>query len=134
MARASHKQVGRPSLAAHEPLPEHVAGSKGGPWYTSHTYPTKVPPEAIKPFIEASTVPGGLVADPFCGSGMTGVAAVLVGRRAALSDLSPGAVHLARQPHTTPVPRAADRGCRCARPLVDAANGTRSLLVVDRHR
>jgi len=46
-----------------------VSGSKGGPWYTSHTYPTKVPPEAIKPFIEASTVPGGLVADPFCGSG-----------------------------------------------------------------
>ena len=99
MASASHKQVSRPSLAAREPLPEHVAGSKGGPWYTSHTYPTKVPPEAIEPFIEASTAPGGLVADPFCGSGMTGVAAVLAGRRAALSDLSPGAVHLARN-HT----------------------------------
>ncbi len=99
MASASHKQVGRPSLAAREPLPEHVAGSKGGPWYTSHTYPTKVPPEAIEPFIEASTAPGGLVADPFCGSGMTGVAAVLSGRRAVLSDLSPGAVHLARN-HT----------------------------------
>ena len=79
MASASHKQVSRPSLAAREPLPEHVAGSKGGPWYTSHTYPTKVPPEAIEPFIEASTAPGGLVADPFCGSGMTGVAAVLTG-------------------------------------------------------
>ena len=99
MASASRKQVSRPSLAAHEPLPDHVAGSKGGPWYTSHTYPTKVPPEAIRPFIEASTEPGGLVADPFCGSGMTGVAALLTGRRAALSDLSPGAVHLARN-HT----------------------------------
>ena len=96
MESVSYKRVGRKSLAAHQPLPEYVAGSKGAPWYTSHTYPTKVPPEMIVPFIEASTVPVGLVADPFCGSGMTGVAAVLAGRRAALSDLSPGAVHLAR--------------------------------------
>ena len=102
MASARHQQVIRRSLAAHQPLPDYVAGSKGGPWYTSHTYPTKVPPETIKPFIEASTVSGGLVADPFCGSGMTGVAAVLTGRRAALSDLSPGAVHLARN-HTRSV-------------------------------
>jgi len=77
-------------------LPDYVAGSKGGPWYSAHTYPTKVPPETIVPFIEASTRPGGIVADPFCGSGMTGVAALLAGRRAALSDLSPGAVHIAR--------------------------------------
>ncbi len=99
MASASHQQVGRQSLAARQPLPETVVGSKGGPWYTSHTYPTKVPPETITPFIEASTAPSGVVADPFCGSGMTGVAAVLAGRRAVLSDLSPGAVHLARN-HT----------------------------------
>ena len=99
MASARHTRVNRRSMAAHQPLPEYVAGSKGGPWYTSHTYPTKVPPETIVPFIEASTMPGGLVADPFCGSGMTGVAAVLAGRQAALSDLSPGAVHLARN-HT----------------------------------
>ena len=91
--------VDQSPLESHRPLPEYVAGSKGGPWYTSHTYPTKVPPETIVPFIEASTMPAGLVADPFCGSGMTGVAAVLAGRRAALSDLSPGAVHLARN-HT----------------------------------
>lgn len=93
------KDPGRRSKAKRDPLPEYVAGGKGGPWYTAHTYPTKVPPEAIVPFIEASTVPGALVADPFCGSGMTGVAAVLAGRDAVLSDLSPGAVHLARN-HT----------------------------------
>ena len=99
MAPAQIEQVGRRSLARRQLLPEYVVGSKGGPWYTSHTYPTKVPPETVIPFIEASTMPGGLVADPFCGSGMTGVAAVLAGRQAALSDLSPGAVHLARN-HT----------------------------------
>jgi 16S rRNA G966 N2-methylase RsmD len=51
------------------------------------------------PFIEASTEPGAVVLDPFCGSGMTGVAAIQAGRTALLSDLSPGAVHLARN-HT----------------------------------
>ncbi len=87
------------SLARRRTLPEYVAGSKGGPWYTSHTYPTKVPPETIVPFIEASTEVGGTVLDPFCGSGMTGVAVALSGRSGVLSDLSPGAVHLARN-HT----------------------------------
>lgn len=99
MATANGRQLNKRSFAARRPLPEIVAGSKGGPWYTAHTYPTKVPPETIVPFIEASTLPNGLVADPFCGSGMTGVAAILAGRRATLSDLSPGAVHLARN-HT----------------------------------
>jgi 16S rRNA G966 N2-methylase RsmD len=51
------------------------------------------------PFIEASTEPDGLVADIFSGSGMTGVAALLCGRRALLSDLGSGAVHLSRN-HT----------------------------------
>ena len=99
MASADNDCVDRRPLAARLPLPDYVAGSKGGPWYTAHTYPTKIPPEIISPFIEASTLPDGVVADPFCGSGMTGVAAALVGRRALLSDLSPGAVHLARN-HT----------------------------------
>jgi len=89
----------RHSNATRDALPEYVAGGKGGPWYTAHTYPTKVPPETIAPFIAASTTPDGVVADPFCGSGMTGVAALLTGRTAILSDLSPGAVHLARN-HT----------------------------------
>jgi 16S rRNA G966 N2-methylase RsmD len=86
----------RPKL---DPLPEYVAASKGSSSYQAHTYPTKVPPQAIVPFIEASTDEGGIVADPFSGSGMTGVAALLAGRSAMLSDLSPGAAHLSRN-HT----------------------------------
>lgn len=88
-----------PNLARRDPLPEYVGATKGSASYNAHTYPTKVPPAAIVPFIEASTLPGGLVADPFSGSGMTGVAALLCGRNAVLSDLSPGAVHLSRN-HT----------------------------------
>jgi DNA modification methylase len=89
----------KPALTRRDPLPEYVAATKGSAVYQVHTYPTKIPPQAIIPFIEASTEAGGVVADPFAGSGMTGVASLLSGRSAVLSDLSPGAVHLARN-HT----------------------------------
>lgn len=63
--------------------------------YGVHAYHTKVPPEAIAACIEAYTEPGDLVLDPFCGSGMTGIAAGLTGRRGFLVDLSPAAAHIA---------------------------------------
>ena len=72
-----------------------VTGSRSTTLYNAHSYHTKVPPEAIEPFIEHFTRPGDVVLDPFCGSGMTGVAAALLGRRAILNDLSTAAVHLA---------------------------------------
>ena len=78
-----------------------VAGGRNSALYSAHSYHTKVPPEAITPFIEYYTKPGDVVLDPFCGSGMTGVAAALAGRRAILNDLSPAAVHLAWN-HTRP--------------------------------
>lgn len=64
--------------------------------YNVHAYHTKVPPEAIQPYIEQHTERGEVCLDPFAGSGMTGVAAALSGRRAILNDLSPAAVHIAR--------------------------------------
>jgi len=82
-------------------LPATIAVSKATTSYRAHSYHTKVPPSAITPFIEAFSQPGDWVADPFCGSGMTGVAALSVGRHALLSDLSPAAVHIARN-YTTP--------------------------------
>jgi DNA modification methylase/transcriptional regulator with XRE-family HTH domain len=84
------------------PLPKlRVAGSRNSAFYLAHSYHTKVPPEAIAPFIEHYTQPGDVVLDPFSGSGMTGVAAALAGRRAILNDLSPAAAHLAWN-HTRP--------------------------------
>lgn len=78
-----------------------VAGGRGSVYYLAHSYHTKVPPEAIQPFIEHFTKPGDVVLDPFCGSGMTGIAAALSGRQAILNDLSPAAIHLAWN-HTRP--------------------------------
>jgi DNA modification methylase len=73
----------------------HVAGSKTSAAYRAHSYHTKVPPEGIVPFIERYSRPGDVVLDPFCGSGMTGVAAASAGRRAVLVDLSPAATFIA---------------------------------------
>ncbi|MDQ6945282.1 MAG: DNA methylase [Actinomycetota bacterium] len=67
---------------------EELRVGRGDPAYMAHGYLTKVPVPAIVPFIEAYTKPGDVVLDPFAGSGMTGVAAAVSGRRALLSDIS----------------------------------------------
>lgn len=74
--------------------------------YGVHSYHTKVPPEAIEPYILEYAQPGATILDPFCGSGMTGVAARRLGRHALLSDLSPAAAHIASN-YTTPCDPAA---------------------------
>lgn len=84
--------------------------------YKAHSYPTKVPHEAIMRLILHYTKPGDIVLDGFCGTGMTGVAAQMCGtasaelrttielemgkvewgaRRAVLQDLSPSATFIA---------------------------------------
>jgi DNA modification methylase len=78
-----------------EPLARPTRGRKNTPSYNTHSYPTKVPAEAIEPYVEHHTRPGDLVLDPFCGSGMTGLAVRRLGRHAILNDLSYGAAHLA---------------------------------------
>ena len=62
---------------------------------------TKVPPEAIVPFIKHYTRPGDIVLDMFAGSGMTGVAAALSGRQAILRDIAVISSHMAFN-HTRP--------------------------------
>lgn len=57
-------------------------------------YPAEKPPAVSEVLIKQSSVPGGLVADPFMGSGSVGVAALTSGRRFAGSDLNPEAVRL----------------------------------------
>lgn len=67
---------------------EELVVGRGDPVYMAHGYLTKVPVPAIVPFIEVYTSPGDIVVDPFAGSGMTGVAAAALGRRARLFDIS----------------------------------------------
>ena len=86
----------RDRTRSREPMLVNIKGGKGSVFYRAHSYHTKVPVEGIVQLIEHYTDPGDVVLDPFCGSGQTGVAAVLTGRHAVLSDLSPAAVHIAR--------------------------------------
>ena len=65
-----------------------ISVRRSDPVYMAHAYLTKVPVAAITPFIETFTRPGDVVLDPFAGSGMTGVAASITGRRARLFDVS----------------------------------------------
>ena len=76
-------------------LPETVAVPRTDPIYNCHAYLTKVPIGAIRPFIETFTKPGEVVADFFAGSGMTGLAALTLNRRARLSDISVLGKHIA---------------------------------------
>ncbi len=80
----------------YQQLPESIEVSRSDPVYMAHAYLTKVPVAAITPFIQAFTEPGQVVLDPFAGSGMTGVAAATLGRRARLFDISVLGRHIGR--------------------------------------
>ena len=102
-----------------EPFIADIREGKNDPIYNAHSYHTKVPPRAIIPYILHYTKPGDVILDPFCGSGMTGVAALMCenppegillsvpgsakgARRAILNDLAPAACHIAYN-YCTPV-------------------------------
>jgi len=57
-------------------------------------YPDQKPLAIIEPFVLAHTEPGDLVADPFCGSSSTGVAAVRNGRDYYGCDIDSAAVEV----------------------------------------
>jgi len=101
-----------------EPFAKDTKVGKNSAIYNAHSFHTKVPPEGIVPYILHYTEPGDLILDPFAGSGMTGVAAMMCAkpprsidvppgarlgpRKAILNDLSPAACHIAYN-YCTPV-------------------------------
>ncbi len=70
--------------------------------YNMHTYWSKKPHDAIRQYIEHYTQPGDLVLDPFCGSGGTALAALMIGRKAIAIDRSPAATFITKN-YCTPV-------------------------------
>jgi len=70
-----------------EPFAADVREGKNDPIYNAHSYHTKVPHKAIMRYILHYTEPGDVVFDGFCGTGMTGVAALLCGNRSAIESL-----------------------------------------------
>jgi DNA modification methylase len=80
-----------PAQTPDEPARLDVSAGKNTYTYDAHTYHTKVPPQGIVEFAKHYLPQGGLILDPFCGSGMTGVAARIAGFDVILNELSPAA-------------------------------------------
>ncbi len=76
---------------------------KSGTIFNAHSYWTKQPVDVICDFINKYSDKGDTVMDPFCGSGMTGVACIKTGRNFILSDISPICLHIA-DGYCTPLP------------------------------
>jgi len=64
---------------------------------THGRHPTQKPLALLRRIIRASSRPGDIVLDPFCGSGTTGVAALELGRRFIGIDLSADFLQLAEK-------------------------------------
>lgn len=75
-----------PAMVANTPLRKETSG-----------YPTQKPLTLLRRIVRAASREGGLVVDPFCGSGTTLVAAVEEGRRALGTDTSALALAIAEQ-------------------------------------
>lgn len=75
---------------------------------TRRRHPTEKPGELLDALIQATTPSGGTVLDVFAGSGSLAEAALRTGRRAIVSDISPGyAARIAEMVRTWPT-----SGCR----------------------
>jgi site-specific DNA-methyltransferase (adenine-specific) len=74
-----------PSMSANTPLLPETTG-----------YPTQKPEKLLDRIVRASTDPGSLVLDPFCGSGTTLIAAAKADRRFAASDIGQLAIETTR--------------------------------------
>lgn len=83
------------SPTINEPATAGISAGKNTYTYDAHTYHTKVPPQGIAELLRRYLPHGGLVLDPFAGSGMTGVAARAVGLDVVLNELSPAASFIA---------------------------------------
>jgi site-specific DNA-methyltransferase (adenine-specific) len=88
-----------PEKAARGKLPTdtwwHTIVPPGGKERTG--YPTQKPLGILRRIVQASSPPGGLVADFFAGSGTTGAACLELGRRFLLVDDNPEAIRVMRQ-------------------------------------
>jgi DNA modification methylase len=117
-----HKQ---PARTLDEAPELQVSAGKNTYTYDAHTYHTKVPPQAIVEILERYLPDGGLILDPFAGSGMTGVAARVSGMDAILNELSPAACFISHN-FTEPVCPTAFSGA--IETILSSLNEVRSAL------
>jgi len=87
-----------------EPIRRAFPAEKAKAWhYKIHPFYTKQPSNVVGEYIRHFCSEGGLVVDPFCGSGVTAIEALTNRRRAVCIDLDPLAVFITRQTCLAPV-------------------------------
>jgi len=87
-----------------EPIRRAFPAEKAKAWhYKIHPYYTKQPSNVVGEYIRHFCPEGGLVADPFCGSGVTAIEALTNKRRTVCLDLDPLAVFITKQTCLAPV-------------------------------
>ena len=92
------------SPAVVEPIRRAFTPEKAKAWHSKlHPYYTKQPSNVVAEYIHHFCPPGGLVVDPFCGTGVTGVEALTTRCRTVLLDLDPLATFITRQTLLCPV-------------------------------
>src|SRR4030042_7065262 len=64
--------------------------------YGVHPYFTRRPPNVVRAYVERYSREGDVVLDPFGGTGVTAIEAMLLGRTAIHNDLNPFANFIAR--------------------------------------
>jgi len=78
-------------MAVSRPIEVSLAAQPHPAYYLMHKYWARKPHNIVRAYIEHFTEPGDLVLDPFSGSGVTLVEALLSGRRAIAVDINPAA-------------------------------------------
>jgi len=87
-----------------EPIRRAFPAEKAKAWhYRIHPFYTKQPSNVVGEYIRHFCPVGGLVVDPFCGSGVTGIEALTNKRRATCLDLDPLAIFITKQTCLAPV-------------------------------
>lgn len=110
---------------ADTPPSNGMSAGKNTYTYDAHTYHTKVPPQGIAELIHHYLPKGGIVLDPFSGSGMTGVAARTLGYDCILNELSPAAAFISNQFNSYIDPDLFDSGVKA---ILDATHDVRKYL------
>jgi len=87
-----------------EPIRRAFPAEKAKAWhYKIHPFYTKQPSNVVGEYIRHFCPGGGLVVDPFCGSGVTAIEALTNRRRAICLDLNPLAVFITKMTCLAPV-------------------------------
>ena len=74
-------------LYVRDPFATDVSEGRGDTLYNAHGYHTKVPHKALMRYILHYTAPNDIVFDGFCGTGMTGLAALMCSDKAEIESL-----------------------------------------------